>query len=1060
MAADWSSDVVNAVERWIATKPGQSGSRRWRSIGFAVPHSDDGWLVLDLRSTRTGGDSLDDLCFASGRGPDDGPSHPVEEFRSADDVLMLREPPGLPDRCRHVWVRVVSPRFLLEKLRDGLRAAGDAPLAQALANRRLSGPPTVRLAVDGLLDAQAEAFRACLSPGVRMVWGPPGTGKTQVLARAIEELVRAGKRVLLVSTANVAVDNALLAALPRLPRLPGVAIRVGPAHLKEIATNPDVQLERRAATASRQVDAKRERLAARLREIDELDAEIEGLRAALRDYDDRAYREAASRIAAEQRLAVLNERIREAEQVAQVTAIGVAAARKTLEAAESTHRGLDRQRRAFSADRAAAQELARLDAEERTRRLELEALALEPEPSGWLAHRRYRKRRDDAAAELRSFTEQTEPRRQKPRAIRDEAREIIGTTTQADVDNADRRLASARAALTDREREQSQARQALDELYGAATEARSWGTPSAEDRQRVAVCDVCELPARFARFQELLRRQQQRAGQRGRLEEEHRQLVDEARRLRTDAEKAIVDAAQVVATTLARSRVHRAISSATFDVVLVDEAGAAALAEVLLALCRGTRTAVLFGDFLQLGPVLEGLERNPDPGIATWIRATCFSHVGIRSPSDVEPGGSCIALNHQFRFGPQLRRLANDVIYDVLRDAADLPTVAINPRTEIVLVNVATVPELAVIRAGSRSGRWWTAGVVVSRALAQLHLPEGAVGVVTPYRAQSDATLAALQDQRIVAGVAAGTVHSFQGREYPAVVFDLVDDGSGWVAQGRRDRGSFEETGLKTFGVGITRARDRLYLLVDGTAVRTAGAGPLRELRRALERGDVQEWSAAALLGMAEAPPGPVESAFAEATQFLQQLVSVTDIHDERTFVAELERHLGAARQSIWMWSPWVANRAAQVIPSIRAAVQRGVDVRVFIRPDTDRNMATPAAQRRLPDLFGSGATIIRSDHEHRKIVVIDRQTVLLGSVNALSNTPGTTRETMITMSGQAFAGRLLTELRAQELGKPRPCTGCGETMEVRRSGGKAAELFWQCRPCRVRVPPRSTSRR
>lgn len=384
-----------------------------------------------------------------------------------------------------------------------------------------------------------------------------------------------------------------------------------------------------------------------------------------------------------------------------------------------------------------------------------------------------------------------------------------------------------------------------------------------------------------------------------------------------------------------------------------------------------------------------------------------------------------------------------------------MPTVGIDPTTEIVLIDVSTVPDLAVVRAGSRSGRWWTAGLALAPALAELHVPDGSVGLVTPYRAQADATLAALQDRRIVAGAAVGTVHAFQGREYPTVVFDLVDDGRGWVAKGRRAvRGSYADSGLKAFGVGITRARDRLYLIVDGTAVRSAGIGPLRELRRAVERADVQVWSAAALLGIAEPPPGPVDSTFAEATELLQQLVNVTDVHDERTFVDELERHLSEARRSIWMWPPWVTKRAAQVIPLIKTAVDRGVDVRLFIRPDRDKIMATPAAQRRLPDLYATRATVIRSDHEHRKIVVIDREVVLLGSLNALSNRPGSSREAMITMIGRAFAERLLTELHAELLGTLKTCSSCSGPMEVRRSGGRVADLFWHCRPCNVRFKP------
>jgi hypothetical protein len=357
----------------------------------------------------------------------------------------------------------------------------------------------------------------------------------------------------------------------------------------------------------------------------------------------------------------------------------------------------------------------------------------------------------------------------------------------------------------------------------------------------------------------------------------------------------------------------------------------------------------------------------------------------------------------------------------------------------------------------SGSGRnWWAAGLVLSRALAELHRPEStgeaAVGIVAPYRAQSEATLAALRDQDVIGGVACGTVHSFQGREFDTVVFDLVEEGRGWVsAAGQRPLTSFGHDGLRIFAVGATRARHRLYLLVDRSAVRMATAGPLWALREAVDRGDVRIWSAAALLGLDDPPPNHLDPVFDEVAELLRGTVVVRRVDDEVSFGAELERHLDAARTSVWMWSPWVFNRAAVVVPLIERAVQRGVSVRVFIRPDSDRNMASPRAQAQLPALYSSGATVIRSDHEHRKIVVVDRRVVLYGSLNVLSNNPGSTRESMLTLEGRAFAERLLVELEAETFGTPKPCTGCGTVMEV-RGGGKLRRFRWECRSCKIRV--------
>ncbi len=76
-----------------------------------------------------------------------------------------------------------------------------------------------------LNDDQKLAVRKMISaPDLAMVQGPPGTGKTTMIAEAIWQFVRQRKKVLVVSQANLAVDN----ALKRLAHAPSVrAVRLG-----------------------------------------------------------------------------------------------------------------------------------------------------------------------------------------------------------------------------------------------------------------------------------------------------------------------------------------------------------------------------------------------------------------------------------------------------------------------------------------------------------------------------------------------------------------------------------------------------------------------------------------------------------------------------------------------------------------------------------------------------------------------------------------------------------------------------------------------------------------
>ena len=233
--------------------------------------------------------------------------------------------------------------------------------------------------------------------------------------------------------------------------------------------------------------------------------------------------------------------------------------------------------------------------------IERDALAVLEAPSGWLARRRHGRNLDAATEAVQRFVAEVADRRLNLQKLQRDARAVAGAVTADDLGAADLRVDAARRAVDDAEQRCADATRALDGLQRAAERAHVVGTPSAADRDRVARAAREDLPRKLVRLRTLEARRSASAGQRSVLEEQHRGLVDRSRRLRADAEVQLVREARVVATTLARARVHRALATETFDVVLVDEAGAATFAEVVLALCRCRTTAVLFGDFLTAG---------------------------------------------------------------------------------------------------------------------------------------------------------------------------------------------------------------------------------------------------------------------------------------------------------------------------------------------------------------------------------------------------------------------------------------------------------------------------
>jgi hypothetical protein len=292
----WLATAIAAADALCSgdTRARQAAAR-W-SPGPVHPAADrgQGWFQVALR-TPVDLDKAENLYLADGQGR--GVRYSVFETFSDKGLLYVRIMESARAENLVLWIQQRASGALLQSLGEQLRGLRPSPLTTAFAAGRLSPLPAPGR--HGLNDEQDQAVSACIAKGLHAVWGPPGTGKTRVIAHALRALRSSGISVLLVSGTNVAVDNALERAAELIPDLrAGEFVRVGVPVVQAVADDDRLALTRLTRASLARVEQER---ASIVTLIDEMrrDARLTALAQAQRqlaEFDHAAYAAAKARI--------------------------------------------------------------------------------------------------------------------------------------------------------------------------------------------------------------------------------------------------------------------------------------------------------------------------------------------------------------------------------------------------------------------------------------------------------------------------------------------------------------------------------------------------------------------------------------------------------------------------------------------------------------------------------------------------------------------------------------------------------------------------------------------
>lgn len=205
---------------------------------------------------------------------------PVRIASISEEELVLRSEGEIPANASN-YSLIVYPWFLYERLKLALLSILQSDTFFPESGLRLFGKlPPLKLDWGGELpdgtnrlnEAQSRALELSMTSSPALIWGPPGSGKTTTLGAIVSEQLRAGRRLLIASTTNAAIDQ-VLEVLARS----GAASAAGPRGIVRIGTTRAATygaslaeiLEELGAAARSSLRALRERREAQLLRIKE-----------------------------------------------------------------------------------------------------------------------------------------------------------------------------------------------------------------------------------------------------------------------------------------------------------------------------------------------------------------------------------------------------------------------------------------------------------------------------------------------------------------------------------------------------------------------------------------------------------------------------------------------------------------------------------------------------------------------------------------------------------------------------------------------------------------------
>lgn len=770
--------------------------------------------------------------------------------------------------------------------------------------------------------SQHKAIKSSINEFISIIWGPPGTGKTVTVAKAIESHLNLGRKVLLLSHSNNAVDQALIKVAAQMKNTyypEGQIVRLGtpkPEMLSTIeAEFPLVLIEKIAEFKSQELIKEKEELTRQIVRIEEtrksfefiitLNYEIENLAKQLNN--------------------LLSEKSAQEEKI---------------ESAESDIETLNDEIKEFKNKLIKAKEAGFL---KRT------FLGLDPEK---------------IEAKLKSSTSSVSIKSNQLSNLGEQLKQL------------NQSIKSFKLERDIKERELSKQLINIDKTL---SEVQS---------------ELNEFDSARAEIQAML---------------------DEINKAIEEIKVKILSDAKLVATTLTKSYIAKEIETIDFDILIVDEVSMAPMPMLYWAASKVKKGITIVGDFKQLPPICI----SDDDLAKKWLGRSIFDQLGISEISKARERVKLLDI--QYRMNPAISEIPRTHIYEnLLKDGETANDKwkddGFIGETPICLIDTSPHnPWCSQLEAGGRFNLI-SALVCVNlvEKISDSFTNEESIGIITPYRNQARLILKILEEREISnSNVRVNTVHSFQGGEETAIIFDSVE-GEGAKKWSMINEFNNVESAKLLLNVAMTRAESKLYVVANCDFIsRNFDSNCLfmDVLRHFISKGT--EIKSTELISDLR---DENFDCWIEKFNFLEDRPENFGIsYTGEEFWPAFHNDLAHAQNELIIFSPFLtSDRFGKLHLIFTQLLNKGINIYLITLPPNQQPIAMQGSKEVIIKLREMGVTVKFRQSMHEKIAIIDREFKWIGSLNILSH--NSNKEYMERVKGESSANEIFDKFDLEEL--------------------------------------------